>query len=84
MTVMGTSAIFQPLIGWLLDLGWDGTVENGVRVYSPENYRMAMLALMAAGIAGVVAAAADPRDRRAGRSPEPRPPNSSRQTGERA
>ena len=55
MTVMGTSAVFQPLIGWLLDLGWDGTVENGVRVYSPENYRMAMLALIAAGIAGVVA-----------------------------
>ncbi len=56
MTVMGTTAIFQPLIGWLLDLGWDGSLEAGARVYSPENYRMAMLALMAAGMVSIVAA----------------------------
>ena len=56
MTVMGTTAAFQPLIGWLLDLGWDGHMEAGVRIYSAENYSMAMLALMAAGAVSVVAA----------------------------
>jgi MFS family permease len=39
------AAAFQPLIGWFLDLQWDGKVVGGVPVYSVEAYRQAMLAL---------------------------------------
>lgn len=56
MTVMGTSAGFQPLIGWLLDLGWDGRLQDGARIYSPETFRAALLALMVGGAAALLAA----------------------------
>ncbi len=32
------AAIAQPLFGWLLDRGWDGTVIEGVRRYSAGDY----------------------------------------------
>jgi len=38
-------ACFQPLLGWLLDKNWDGTLLNGVPLYSTHNFRMAMVAL---------------------------------------
>jgi sugar phosphate permease len=34
---LGT-AVFQPLFGWAMDLGWDGTVINGVPVYAAADY----------------------------------------------
>ena len=36
------AAIMQPLFGWVLDQGWDGTMRNGVNIYSWENYRGAL------------------------------------------
>jgi len=34
------AAILQPLIGYLMDLGWDGRLaENGARIYSAANYQ---------------------------------------------
>ena len=34
------AAILQPLIGYLMDLGWDGRfAENGARIYSAANYQ---------------------------------------------
>ena len=33
------AALMQPLFGWVLDLGWAGEVENGVRVYAAADYR---------------------------------------------
>jgi len=56
MAVMGTSAAFQPLIGWFLDLGWDGRVVDGVRVYSPATFRAALLTLLATGAVAFFAA----------------------------
>lgn len=38
-------AAFQPIIGWFLDLQWQGNFENGVPFYSAHAYRMALLAL---------------------------------------
>lgn len=38
-------ACFQPLIGWLLDKGWDGVMQNGVPVYSSHDFRMVLIAL---------------------------------------
>ncbi|MDR6226733.1 hypothetical protein JOE21_002743 [Desmospora profundinema] len=36
-------AVIQPLFGVLLDVAWDGTVVNGVPVYSLEDYRWGLL-----------------------------------------
>ncbi|MBT3358633.1 MAG: MFS transporter [Rhodospirillales bacterium] len=56
MAVMGTSACFQPLIGALLDLGWDGRMVEGARIYSVENFKTALLVLIAAGVVACLAA----------------------------
>jgi MFS family permease len=45
MAVTGTGAIFQPLIGWLLDLQWTGEMLAGARVYSLETYTYALTSL---------------------------------------
>ncbi|MBK1691719.1 MFS transporter [Ectothiorhodospira mobilis] len=34
------AALFQPLFGWVMDLGWDGRLSAaGVPLYGPEDYR---------------------------------------------
>ncbi|MFP4161963.1 MAG: MFS transporter [Ectothiorhodospira sp.] len=34
------AALFQPLFGWVMDLGWDGNLsEAGVPLYGPEDYQ---------------------------------------------
>jgi len=40
-------AIMQPLIGWLLDLGWNGEYANNIRMYTAENFQTVMLILPA-------------------------------------
>jgi MFS family permease len=52
-SVLG-GAVFQPLIGWLLDLQWDGTLKAGARVYSLETYRVALVVLPSLYIAGLL------------------------------
>lgn len=47
-------ALIQPVIGFLLDLHWSGQMENGVRIYSAENYQMALLALPVTLILGFI------------------------------
>ena len=41
MAGMATSAASLPLVGWLIDLGWDGTVVDGARLYGDLAYRQA-------------------------------------------
>jgi len=53
---MAITAAFQPLLGWLLDLGWDGRLIEGARIYSVATYRTAFLSMVALGIVGIVAA----------------------------
>lgn len=36
----------QPLIGWLLDMHWQGAMLNGIRYYSATNFRAAMSVLI--------------------------------------
>lgn len=55
MCVVASGAIFQPLIGFLLDVGWDGAIVDGVRVYSESAYRAAFSVLIAAYAVGVAA-----------------------------
>ena len=50
------AAFMQPAFGWILDLTWDGTMNEGVRVYAASDYQnglwlcfsMAAMALLAA------------------------------------
>jgi sugar phosphate permease len=44
-SIMIGGALLQPVIGWLLDLGWHGEYLNGVRVYSTHNFQTVMLIL---------------------------------------
>ncbi len=55
MCVVGAGAVMQPLIGWLLDLGWDGAIIDGARVYSETAYRNAFLSLLVMNLAALVA-----------------------------
>ena len=45
MTV-AAGAVLQPVVGWLLDLRWDGTMDGGARVYQAADYRFALIALV--------------------------------------
>ncbi len=55
VAVVGSGALFQPLIGFLLDLQWTGEMAAGVRVYTAEAYRTAFGALTVAGGMGLAA-----------------------------
>jgi MFS family permease len=55
---MASGAVFQPLIGWLLDLNWDGGMVEGGRVYSAEAYGTAFMVLLACQAAALVLALA--------------------------
>ena len=44
ISVLG-GAVFQPLVGWLLDMQWDGTLAAGARVYDLAAFRNAFLVL---------------------------------------
>jgi MFS family permease len=50
--VTGAGALFQPLVGLLLDLAWAGQFSQGARFYEPEAYRLALSSLVACGIGG--------------------------------
>lgn len=55
VAVIGSGALFQPLVGLVLDLQWDGALVGGVRHYSPEAFRIALSQLSVAGIGGLCA-----------------------------
>jgi MFS family permease len=42
-TSMVAAAILQPFVGWLLDLGWDGGMAAGARLFDTTDYRLAFL-----------------------------------------
>ncbi|MFQ5972681.1 MAG: MFS transporter [Alphaproteobacteria bacterium] len=54
--VMGSGALFQPFLGLLLDINWDGRMEAGARVYSLDAFQVALLPLLACGVLAVSAA----------------------------
>jgi MFS family permease len=56
--VVGAGALFQPLIGLLLDLGWTGAMAAGARVYAPGSYRAALSVLVVTYAIGIAAALA--------------------------
>jgi len=54
MCIVGAGAVMQPLIGWLLDSSWDGTMQAGARIYSASNYSSAFFSLLVVNVAALV------------------------------
>jgi len=50
-------AVFQPLIGMLLDLGWSGRIVDGARQYDIETWRMAFSVLIAGSLVSAICGA---------------------------
>jgi MFS family permease len=56
--VTGAGALFQPLVGLLLDLAWTGETALGARLYAPASYRLAFASLVVCCLAGLICLAA--------------------------
>ena len=50
MSFTASGALFQPFVGWLLDLNWDGQVVDGARIYSIAAYESALLTFVVLGV----------------------------------
>jgi MFS family permease len=53
MCIVGSGAVMQPLIGWLLDSNWDGTLLQGARIYDAAAYASAFTSLLVVNIAAL-------------------------------
>ncbi|MFK8078982.1 MAG: MFS transporter [Granulosicoccus sp.] len=56
MCVVGSGAVTQPLIGWLLEKNWNGMQINGVPIYTVENYQIALFVLVASMLLALICA----------------------------
>ena len=56
--VTGAGALFQPMVGWLLDANWDGVLVDGARVYAVGAYDVALSVLVVGCIVGIFCALA--------------------------
>ena len=52
--VTGAGAFYQPLLGWLLDLNWNGDMIAGARVYDASAYRIALAAVVIGCVVGFI------------------------------
>lgn len=52
----GAGALYQPLIGWALDLAWNGRLVDGARSYDAAAYRMGLSVLIAGSSIGLICA----------------------------
>ena len=48
-------ALLQPLVGWIMDRRWDGTMAGGVRLYDSADYRWGLLVVALAAWIGAAA-----------------------------
>jgi sugar phosphate permease len=48
------AALLQPTFGWVLDMNWNGIMENGVRVYNLQAYQTAFWFCAAVLVVGLV------------------------------
>lgn len=49
-------ALLQPAVGWIMDLSWNGTMQDGVRLYAPEDFKLGLVLLAAVAWFGAMAA----------------------------
>jgi MFS family permease len=54
MFVVGSGAVMQPMLGWLLDMNWAGTSVEGARVYTESAYTLAFVSLLVVNIAALI------------------------------
>ncbi len=52
--VFAGMAILQPLFGYVLDLGWEGLIIDGARIYTLEAYRLGFLICFLFGLMALV------------------------------
>ncbi len=58
MMVTGAGALFQPLVGLLLDTAWTGETKLGARIYDTAAYHFALASLVVSCLLGLVCLAA--------------------------
>ena len=58
MMAVASGMFIPPLVGWLLDLNWDGRTEAGARLYSQGAFQVAFMTLVACGVVAVALACA--------------------------
>jgi sugar phosphate permease len=49
------TALMQPLFGYIADLTWTGTIENGVRIYTSTDYYHGFIAILVFALIALVA-----------------------------
>ncbi len=49
------TALMQPLFGWIADRTWDGSIQDGIRVYSSADYHNGLLLMLCFGVIGFLA-----------------------------
>jgi len=54
MFVVGSGAVMQPAVGWLLDANWDGRMLDGARVYAAVDYTAAFSVLLLSNMLALV------------------------------
>jgi hypothetical protein len=54
MSVLGIAAIMQPVLGKILDSHWDGTLQNGARIYNNAAYSSAFIWFLACTALSVI------------------------------
>ncbi|HBC09515.1 MAG TPA: hypothetical protein DC046_18305 [Rhodospirillaceae bacterium] len=52
--IMFAIAVFQPLVGWVLDLNWHGDMVDGARVYDAAAYQSGLSLLLIGGVVAVL------------------------------
>ena len=51
--VTGAGALFQPLVGLLLDMAWKGQTSLGARIYDADDYRVAFASVLVCSTIGL-------------------------------
>ena len=48
------AGILQPLVGWVMDSVWNGQMQNGARIYTPENFQTGLAVMFAFAVVGLL------------------------------
>ena len=54
MCVVGSGAVMQPLVGWVLDANWAGGIVDGARVYDAGAYTTAFMCILVSNVLALV------------------------------
>jgi len=60
MMTVAAGALFQPIVGLLLDMRWSGAMANGAPVYTLATYNFAFSSLIVAALLGLIGAMIPP------------------------